>query len=303
MAYNPFTAVQTQQSLLDALSKGEFGRKIGTIKKEERISEDVKEFEEELKRLEEEAKKEAEKNKGLFGGLNILSSFLGPVGGAIVGGLTSVAQGKQQQKAMEKLLKLSPKKYGKSHLTRSYKKYIDKAKGMQIESGDIYKDALKSSLGSWVMSKAMYGGEKDPTKAIEGPKKGLFGKPGGFMSGEGKLSQMFGKPKEATVGVDDKLTKEILDVSELDPSIAEQFGPTKPIDPTKPTVRSDMAVKPSQDFQPGRGGAFGVIKRGGGFGGGGLKHLGRTITQGGGQIADDSGIMTLLALLGQGMEG
>ena len=42
MAYNPFTAVQTQQSLLDALSKGEFGRKIGTIKKEERISEDVK---------------------------------------------------------------------------------------------------------------------------------------------------------------------------------------------------------------------------------------------------------------------
>ena len=37
MAYNPFTAVQTQQSLLDALSKGEFGRKIGTIKKEERI--------------------------------------------------------------------------------------------------------------------------------------------------------------------------------------------------------------------------------------------------------------------------
>jgi len=173
MAYSPYQIAGSQASLLDLLQQSKFGKQKSRIASTSQRGKMTEEYEKELEEAQKKAEAKAKKNKGLFKGLNLLSSFLGPVAGGVIKGLTAGAQGQQQKKALGSLLDVDKKRFEKTFLRKPMKQYWEEAEDLQMTSGDVLRGALGAGISGYAMSK-MLGGD-------EGLGKKMFKKGEGFV--------------------------------------------------------------------------------------------------------------------------
>jgi hypothetical protein len=158
MAYSPYQTAGSQATLYDLFEQSKFRQQKASSATRKQRSKLTEEFEAELEAAQKAAQKKANKNKRFFKGLNILGSFLGPVGAGLTKGISALGQGQQQKKGLEKLLKgVDMKRWGKTFLKDPSKSYKEEAESMQMSSGDVLRGGLGAGLAGWGTSKIMGG--------------------------------------------------------------------------------------------------------------------------------------------------
>ena len=160
MAYSPYQTAGSQATLYDLFQQSKFGEQKASSATRKQRSKLTEEFEAELEAAQKAAQKKANKNKGFFKGLNILGSFLGPLGAGLTKGISALGQGQQQKKGLEQLLKgVDSERWGKTFLRNPSKSYKEEAESMQMSSGDVLRGGIGAGLAGWGTSKMM-GGER-----------------------------------------------------------------------------------------------------------------------------------------------
>ena len=134
-------------------------------------------FFEDIDRFAAAAKKKEKKNRGLFGGLNILSLLLGPIGAGLLSGAAGFGRAKQSQKGRELLVDLMPDKWKNTFLRGGHRDYMTQAEGQQVSDKDIFKSTAIQGILGVLTSKAMGGkvGEGGLGKKLGGNLKDMFG--------------------------------------------------------------------------------------------------------------------------------
>ena len=172
MAYSPYQTAGSQATLYDLFEQSKFRQQKASSATRKQRSKLTEEFEAELEAAQKAAQKKANKNKGFFKGLNILGSFLGPLGAGLTKGISALGQGQQQKKGLEQLLKgVDSERWGKTFLKDPSKSYKEEAEGMQMSSGDVLRGGIGAGLAGWGTSKMMGG------KRGEGLGQKMFSKP------------------------------------------------------------------------------------------------------------------------------
>jgi len=150
--------------------------------------------------------KEEKQIGGLLQGLSAGASFMNPLAGALTSGLTSLlGSGYKRRKQEKRIAKAReaakmPSKYAKSWLgkttkdfTGKYETELDKMKKSLASDSDIFKSALMSGVGTYLLS-----GGADEMKALKGAEGGMgmfsggldfTGAGQGALFGEGNLLQ------------------------------------------------------------------------------------------------------------------
>jgi len=172
MAYSPYQTAGSQATLYDLFEQSKLRQQKASSATRRQRSKLTEEFEAELEAAQKAAQKKANKNKGFFKGLNILGSFLGPLGAGLTKGISALGQGQQQKKGLEQLLKgVDMERWGKTFLKDPSKSYKEEAESMQMSSGDVLRGAFGAGLSGWGTSKMMGG------KRNEGLGQKMFSKP------------------------------------------------------------------------------------------------------------------------------
>ena len=206
---SPYQISNIKSSLIDSLadvqSKGTKS-KFATSKQRAKIQE---EFEQKLKEAQDRAREKANKNKGLFKGLNILGSFLGPVGASIAKGLSAAGKARQQQLGARELLNLDDRdRFKRNFLSSNLNEYMEQAEDSQVSSGDVLRSGIGGGISGYSMSK-MLGGDKATG--------GLFKK----MGQARKMYKKFGGQEQAGA----KYLDDILTTKGLSPNIMGSKSP------------------------------------------------------------------------------
>ena len=126
--------------------------------------------------------------------LSILGLLGNPLLSGILGAFTSGRKTKQKRKAMKGLLDID-ERYGKTFLRGDYRDYLSEARSMQVDKGDIFKNALTGGFSSAMLSKML--GSSRPEGGILRKTAQKFqdvggeGKWGGLFKGVGKTLNPF----------------------------------------------------------------------------------------------------------------
>ena len=145
---------------------------------------------------------------GLSQGLSTAASFMNPLAGGLTSGLTSLLSAGYGKRKQEKRISKAraaaqmPGKYAKSWLgkttkdfTGGYEQQFDEMKRSLASDSDIFKSALMSGLGTYLLS-----GGSDKMEALKGAEGGMgmfsggldfTGAGEGALFGEGNLLQSF----------------------------------------------------------------------------------------------------------------
>jgi len=176
MAYSPYQTAGSQATLYDLFQQSKFGEQKASSSTTKQRSKLTEEFEAELEAAQKAAEKKANKHGKFFKGLNILGSFLGPLGAGLTKGISALGQGQQQKKGLEQLLKgVDMKRWGKTFLKDPSKSYKEEAEGMQMSSGDVLRGGIGAGISGYGTS-AMMGGKRN-----EGLGQKMFEKGEGYV--------------------------------------------------------------------------------------------------------------------------
>tara|TARA_Y100000593_G_scaffold74987_1_gene138201 strand:- start:258 stop:1040 length:783 start_codon:yes stop_codon:yes gene_type:complete len=164
MAYSPYQIAGTKASLTDLLQESRFRGEQSKSKTAVQMGKLEEEFEADLEAAQAKARRDAKKNKGLFQGLNLLSSmFLGPLGAGLTKGITAGIQGDQQRQALKGLLSdVDADRWSKTFLKRPMKAYREEAEDLQMSRGDLLRGALGAGATGFMVSKILGGDKGSP---------------------------------------------------------------------------------------------------------------------------------------------
>tara|TARA_R100001082_G_scaffold32814_1_gene16979 strand:- start:972 stop:1835 length:864 start_codon:yes stop_codon:yes gene_type:complete len=131
---------------------------VDTLMQKQKISED---YEKDINAIQKDARDRSKKHSGLLKGIKgIATVFGGPLANAIVGGITSGIQLKQQKSGAKMLQHKAMDRYSKNFLSQQADAFKEQADEAQLSSGDVLRGAFGGGLSSYLGSKMM-GGEKD----------------------------------------------------------------------------------------------------------------------------------------------
>lgn len=169
MAYSPYQIAGAQASLRDLLQESRFRGEQSKSKTAVQMGKLEEEFEADLEAAQAKARRDSKKNKGLFQGLNLLSSmFLGPLGAGLTKGITAGIQGDQQRQALKGLLSdVDADRWSKTFLKRPMKAYREEAEDLQMSRGDLLRGALGAGATGFMTSKILKGDGGSPFKNIK----------------------------------------------------------------------------------------------------------------------------------------
>jgi hypothetical protein len=163
VGFNPYGASQGQ-NFLDLMAHAQLRGKHTKDATRMQMSKMQEEYEKDLEDARKAALKKQNKNKGLFKGLDfIASTFLGPIGTAVVKGLTSAGRVGDARAGAKKLLSdVDLKRWDKIFLKDSLKAYREQAEDTQMSAGDILRGAIGGGISGYAGSKLLGGGEQSP---------------------------------------------------------------------------------------------------------------------------------------------
>ena len=169
MAYSPYQIAGAQASLRVLLQESRFRGEQSKSKTAVQMGKLEEEFEADLEAAQAKARRDSKKNKGLFQGLNLLSSmFLGPLGAGLTKGITAGIQGDQQRQALKGLLSdVDADRWSKTFLKRPMKAYREEAEDLQMSRGDLLRGALGAGATGFMTSKILKGDGGSPFKNIK----------------------------------------------------------------------------------------------------------------------------------------
>jgi len=172
MGYSPYQTAGSQSTLYDLFQQSKFGQQKASSSTQKQKQKLKEEYEAEIKAAQEAALAKQKKHGGFFKGLNILGSFLGPLGAGLTKGISALGQGNQQRKGAKLLLSgVDSDRWDKLFTRNASRAYKEDAESKQMSKGDVFGGAGIAGLTGWGMSKMM-GGKKD-----EGLGKKMFEKP------------------------------------------------------------------------------------------------------------------------------
>ena len=132
-----------QQSLIDVLNQ------------KQKISED---YEKDVEAIQKDARDRAGKHSGILKGIKgIATLFGGPLANAIVGGVPSGVQLKQQKSGAKMLQNKAMDRYSRNFMSQQADTFKEQADEAQLSSGDVLRGAFGSGVSSYLGSKMMGG--------------------------------------------------------------------------------------------------------------------------------------------------